>query len=88
MHRLLGLWLGKSHRGVKAAPGHCSDVLHCRRVANISAGGKKDLCPKIKSFLGALCTEALADFNGTNNFLVLWRGSIEAANERPRFVVL
>lgn len=49
---------------------------------------KKDLCPKIKSFLGALCTEALADFNGTNNFLVLWRGSIEAANERTRFVVL
>lgn len=28
MHRLLGLWLGKSRSGVEAAPGHCADVLH------------------------------------------------------------
>lgn len=71
---------------MKAAPGHCSDVLQTFQLEEKKK--KKDLCPKIKRFLGALCTEAFADFNGTNNFLVLWRGSIEAANERPRFVVL
>lgn len=81
MHRLLGLWFGKSRRGVKAAPGHCSDVLHRRHATDISAGGKRSWSQnQTREMLGALRTSALADFNGTNNFPVLWRGNTEALN--------
>lgn len=81
MHRLLGLWLGKSRRGVKAAPGHCSDVLHRRHATDVSAGGKRSWSHnQMLEMLGALYTAALADFSGTNNFSVLRQGYTGALN--------
>lgn len=36
---------------------------------------------------GALCTAALPDFSGTNNFPVLWQGNTGALNMRSFIVV-
>lgn len=81
MHRLLDLWLGKSRRGVKAAPGHCSDVLHRWHATDISAGGKISWSQnQTHEVLGVLHAAALADFDGTRSFPVRWRGNTEALN--------
>lgn len=61
-----------SRAGVKAAPGHCSDVL----LQRFSAGGKISWSQNQRcEMLGALYGVALADPRRTDKLPVLWQGN-------------
>ena len=74
---------------MEAASGHRSDAMHRQHATDISAGAKRSRSRnQMHEMLEALYTAGPADFSGTNNFPVLWRGNTEGLGMRSLVVML